>query len=86
MTDVTPQASDPLTLLESEITAAGHQLERTFEGAVANAPRRGDPGWSVRVGGQLVATGGSVGRVEEALRGWWRVGRAEASPRQETTL
>jgi hypothetical protein len=63
--------TDPLTLLEDEITTAGHQLERTFEGAVAITPKSGDPGWCVRVDGRLVATGGSVGRVEEGLREWW---------------
>jgi hypothetical protein len=67
--------TDSLTLLESEIATAGHQLERRYEGAVANAPGPGDPGWCVRVDGQSVAPGGSVGRVEAVLRGWW--GREE---------
>lgn len=70
--DVTQQASDSLTLLEHEIATAGHQLERTFEGSVAGRPDPElGPGWVVRVDGQLVATGGSVGRVEAGLRGWW---------------
>lgn len=30
--------TDSLTTLEAEITAAGHQLERTYEGAVADSP------------------------------------------------
>lgn len=33
-----------------------------------------DRGWVVHVDGELVATGGSVGRVEAGLRGWWSKG------------
>lgn len=63
--------SDSLTILEDEITAAGHQLERTYEGKVADSPGAEDRGWVVHVDGELVATGGSVGRVEAGLRDWW---------------
>ena len=63
---------DSLATLEAEITAAGHQLERTYDGDVANPPGPDDLGWCVRVDGELVATGGSVGRVEKALREWWK--------------
>lgn len=63
--------TDSLTTLESEITAAGHQLERTYQGKVADTPGPEDRGWVVHVDGELVATGGSVGRVEAGLREWW---------------
>lgn len=62
--------TDPLTTLEAEITAAGHQLERAYEWADVPNTRDGE-GWVVRIGGELVATGGSIGRVEAGLRGWW---------------
>lgn len=62
--------SDSLTTLEAEITAAGHQLERTYEWADVPGTRDGE-GWVVRIGGELVATGGSIGRLEAGLREWW---------------
>lgn len=69
--------SDPLTTLEAEITAAGHQLERTYEWEDVPETRNGE-GWVVRIDGELVATGASAGRVEAGLREWWRGNRREA--------
>lgn len=60
--------TDSLTTLESEIAAAGHQLDRTYQGKVADTPDADDRGWVVHVDGELVATG----RVEAGLREWWR--------------
>lgn len=62
--------TDTLTTLVAEIAAAGHELEREYEWENVPETRSGE-GWCVRVDGELVATGGSIGRVEAGLREWW---------------
>lgn len=65
--------AEALATLETEMTAAGHQLERMYEWEGVPDTRDGE-GWVVTVDGAVVATGVSAGRVEVGVRKWWANG------------
>lgn len=56
--------------LERDLRAAGHQVERTYEAPVESRQQASDAEWVFRVDGKVVARGGAMSELEEALRRW----------------
>lgn len=57
--------------MERELADAGHEVEREFVDEGLEDSHDG-AGWIVRVDGEVVASGSSIGALEDALRAWIR--------------
>lgn len=60
--------------MERELREAGHDVDReyVFDGQDSHD----GAGWTVRVDGETVASGASLGALEDTLRGWMARGRS----------